>query len=68
MTEPLNEPLAARIAAGMTQPELSFKARVSMSTIVRCEREGQWPHNPSVRKQYMRALKVKPQQPAKGAP
>ncbi len=55
----LNEPLAARLALGLSQVEVAFRAKLSLSTIIRAENSGQWPHNPNNAKAHKRVLKVK---------
>ena len=52
-------PKEAREAKRLTQIQLAGLAKISLGTIVRAERTGQWPKQHRTRKALMRALGVR---------
>jgi predicted DNA-binding transcriptional regulator AlpA len=50
-------PKAARLAVPGLRPEdLASKAGVSLSTVMRCERDGHWPRSIPMRRAYLAVL------------
>ncbi len=52
----MRDPKTARELAGISQFDLAIKAQVSLSTVCRAERFGQYPRNALVKSRYLAAL------------
>jgi transcriptional regulator with XRE-family HTH domain len=52
----MEHPRDFRISKGLTQQQLAQIANVSLATVVRGEKRGEWPISPLVRNRLRRAL------------
>jgi hypothetical protein len=52
----MRDPKTAREIAGIAQCVLAFKAQISLSTVFRCEKDGEYPKNALVKRRYLAAL------------
>ena len=58
MKNPKKTPRALRLSAGLTQMELAVRAGLSLATICRSEKAGDFQGRPSTRRRLAAALQV----------
>lgn len=52
----MRDPRTAREMVGISQFDLAIKAQVSLSTVCRVEKTGEYPRNALVKRRYLTAL------------